>query len=367
MEKNENTKEGFFAGVKAFFQRDLVSYIIKRILMIFPSLLLISIIVFFVIQLPPGDAVTNQIAKLQNQGEEFRQEDIQKMREDYGVDKPFIVQYWSWISGIIWTPTDSTPYRLYGTHHYWKFSFSQSTSVWAAVKPLLPLTIGLSGAVMIFQYLFSFPVAVYSATHQYSVGDYIISFIGFIGAAVPGFILAILCMLLAYKWTGNAMVGLFTEDMMANGITWNNLGEFLKRLIIPFIVLGLAGTCGTIRQVRAQMLDEITQQYTLTARAKGVKESVITWKYCFRAALNPTITGLGTALSQLFSGSTVTAMVLNINILGPLLYKSLLDQDMYLAGAIVMVQAFLVEVGILLADIALAFLDPRIRYSGGNR
>ena len=367
MENNENKKEGFFAKVSAFFQRDLVSYIIKRLLIILPSLLLISLVVFFVIQLPPGDAVTNYIAKLTNMGEEFRAEDIQKMREDYGVDRPFLEQYWEWISGIIWTPTNSSWFRLYGTHHNWKFSFSQGTTVWSAIKPVLPLTISLTGAVMLLQYLFSIPVAVYSATHQYSLGDYIISFIGFIGAAVPGFILAIICMVLSYKWTGNANVGLFTEDMLKNGLTFNNLGAFLKRLIIPFIVLGLGGTCGTIRQIRAQMLDEVVQQYTLTARAKGVSESTIIWKYCFRAALNPTVTGLGTVLSQLFSGSTVTAMVLNINILGPILYKSLMDQDMYLAGAIVMVQAFLVEVGILLSDIALAFLDPRIRYSGGSR
>ena len=366
---DEKTKEtgGFFEGIASFFRRDLVSYIIKRILAIFPSLLLISFVIFVVIQLPPGDYVSAYIAKLQGQGEQMPPEVIEQLRADFDLDKPFLLQYWSWIKGIIWTPSNTTWYRLYGSHHNWKYSFSEGKPVWTVIREYLPLTVGLTLAVMIFQYLVSIPLAVYSATHQYSFGDYLLSFIGFIGAAVPGFILAIICMILAYKWTGNPMVGLFSKEMLANGIHWGNIGEFLKRLIIPFIVLGLGGTCGTIRSIRAQMLDEISKPYTLTARAKGVSETKIIWKYCFRAAINPTVTGLGTSLSHLFSGSTVSAMVLNIMIMGPVLYDALLSQDMYLAGAIVMVQAFLVEVGILLADIGLAFLDPRIRFSGGSR
>ena len=366
---DEKTKEtgGIFEGIASFFRRDLVSYIIKRILAIFPSLLLISFVIFVVIQLPPGDYVSAYIAKLQGQGEQMPPEVIEQLRADFDLDKPFLLQYWSWIKGIIWTPSNTTWYRLYGSHHNWKYSFSEGKPVWTVIREYLPLTVGLTLAVMIFQYLVSIPLAVYSATHQYSLGDYLLSFIGFIGAAVPGFILAIICMILAYKWTGNPMVGLFSKEMLENGIHWGNIGEFLKRLIIPFIVLGLGGTCGTIRSIRAQMLDEISQPYTLTARAKGVSETKIIWKYCFRAAINPTVTGLGTSLSHLFSGSTVSAMVLNIMIMGPVLYDALLSQDMYLAGAIVMVQAFLVEVGILLADIGLAFLDPRIRFSGGSR
>ena len=358
---------GFWNGIVSFFRRDLVSYIIKRILVIFPSLLLISFVIFIVIQLPPGDYVSAYIAKLQGQGEQMPPEVIEQLRSDFDLDKPFIVQYWNWIKGIIYTPSDTSWYRLYHSHHNWKYSFSEGKPVWTVIKEYLPLTFWLTLAVMIFQYMVSIPLAVYSATHQYSFWDYVLSFIGFLGAAIPGFILAILCMVLAYKWTGNPLVGLFSKDMLENGIHWYNLGDFLKRLIIPFIVLGLGGTCGTIRSLRAQMLDEISQPYTLTARAKGVSESKIIWKYCFRAAINPTVTGLGTSLSHLFSGSTVSAMVLNIQIMGPVLYEALLSQDMYLAGGIVMVQAFLVEVGILLADIALAFLDPRIRFSGGSR
>ena len=235
------------------------------------------------------------------------------------------------------------------------------------VEERLGLTIAVTAIIMIFQYAVSLPIAIYSSTHQYSVGDYAASVIGFLGTAIPNFILAIVLMFLAYKWTGNANVGLFTQEMMQNGIHLYNFGDFMKRMIIPIIVIGTSGTCGIIRSVRAQMLDEIGQQYTLTARAKGVSEGKIIMKYCFRAAINPTVSGLGGILSSLFSGSTVTAMVLNMQIQGPVLFKALQSQDMYLAGAIVMVQAVLVVIGILFSDIVLAFLDPRIRYSGGGR
>ncbi|MBR4972151.1 MAG: ABC transporter permease, partial [Oscillospiraceae bacterium] len=171
------------------------------------------------------------------------------------------------------------------------------------------------------------------------------------------FILAFMLMYLSYKWTGNANVGLNMTGFF----------PFLKSMIIPFLVIGTSGTCGIIRSVRAQMLDEVGKQYTLTARAKGVPERTIVMKYCFRAAMNPTVSGLGGVLSSLFSGSTVTAMVLMIDIQGPELLKSLQTADLYLAGGIVMTQAILVVIGILFSDIALAFLDPRIRYSGGSR
>jgi peptide/nickel transport system permease protein len=266
-------------------------------------------------------------------------------------------RYIKWISGIIWTPTDSAYYRLYESHHDWKYSFAYGKNVWDVIDDRLGLTVLVSALILLFQYGISLPIAVYASTHQYSVGDYISSFIGFLGAAIPNFILAFMLMYWSYKWTGNANVGL---DM-------SGFFPFLKSMIIPFLVIGTSGTCGIIRSVRAQMLDEVGKQYTLTARAKGVPERTIVMKYCFRAAINPTVSGLGGVLSSLFSGSTVTAMVLMIDIQGPELLKSLQTGDIYLAGGIVMTQAILVVIGILLSDIALAFLDPRIRYSGGGR
>ncbi len=351
----------------AFFKRDLVQYIIKRVLMFIPTLILISILVFFVIQLPPGDYVSAHIAALATEGELVDADYAASMREDYGLDLPVWQQYLKWVKDIIWTPTDSAYYRLYHSHHNWKYSFAYGRDVWSVVNDRLGLTIGVTAIIMLFQYLVSIPIAVYASTHQYSVGDYISAIIGFLGTAIPNFILAIVLMYLSYKWTGNANVGLFSQEMLKNGVHLYNFGDFLKRMIIPIIVIGTSGTCGIIRSVRAQMLDEVAKQYTLTARAKGVSEGKIIMKYCFRAAINPTVSGLGGVLSSLFSGSTVTAMVLNMQIQGPVLYKALQSQDMYLAGAIVMIQAVLVVIGVLFSDIALAFLDPRIRYSGGNR
>lgn len=365
--QDHNPKKPFWEAVKDFFKKDLVQYIVKRVLMFIPTLFLISILVFFVIQLPPGDYVSAHIAALATEGEYVDADYAAELRAEYGLDEPIVTQYIKWIKDIIWTPTDSQFYRLYGSHHNWKYSFAYGKNVWDVVEERLGLTIAVTAIIMVFQYAVSLPIAIYSSTHQYSVGDYAASIIGFLGTAIPNFILAIVLMFLAYKWTGNANVGLFTQEMMQNGIHLYNFGDFMKRMIIPIIVIGTSGTCGIIRSVRAQMLDEIGQQYTLTARAKGVSEGKIIMKYCFRAAINPTVSGLGGILSSLFSGSTVTAMVLNMQIQGPVLFKALQSQDMYLAGAIVMVQAVLVVIGILFSDIVLAFLDPRIRYSGGGR
>ena len=363
----DKTKSDFKEAVSNFFKKDLVQYIVKRLLMFIPTLLLISILVFFVIQLPPGDYVSTEIASLVTEGELVDADFAAQMRADYGLDLPVWQQYIKWVKDIVWTPTDSTYYRLYHSHHNWKYSFAYKRDVWSVIEDRLGLTIGVTFIIMLFQYLVSLPIAVYASTHQYSVGDYVSSIIGFLGTAIPNFILAIVLMYISYKWTGSANVGLFSQEMLENGVHLYNFGEFLKRMIIPIIVIGTSGTCGIIRSVRAQMLDEVARQYTLTARAKGVSEGKIIMKYCFRAAMNPTVSGLGGVLSSLFSGSTVTAMVLNMQIQGPVLYKALQNQDMYLAGAIVMVQAVLVVIGILLSDIALAFLDPRIRYSGGGR
>ena len=332
----------------------MLKYIGKRLLLFIPTIFIISVVIFFIIQLPPGDYATSYAAAMAAEGEIMTPEQIQELRMQFGLDKPWYIQYFNWMADII-------------TKGDFGYSFEYGRAVWDVIAQYLPLTLGISFVILVFQYAVSLPIGIYCANHQYSVGDYISSIIGFLGAAIPNFILAIVLMYLSYKWTGNANVGLFSQEMLQNGIHLYNFGEFLKRMIIPILVIGTSGTCGIIRSVRAQMLDAVAMQYPLTARAKGVPERTIIMKYCFRAAINPTVSGLGGVLSSLFSGSTVTAMVLNMQIQGPVLLKALQAQDMYLAGAIVMVQAVLVVVGILLSDIALAFLDPRIRYSGGGR
>lgn len=326
----------------------MLKYVGRRILMMIPTVFIMSFIVFFIIQLPPGDFVSGYVARLSSQGEIFTPEMISELRLSYGLDRPWYVQYFYWIQGIIFR----------GDFGY---SFSYYRPVWSVIMDRLGLTVAVSLITMLFTYLVSIPIGIYSANHQYSPGDYLFTFVGFIGMAVPNFLLAIILMYIAYISTGRAYIGLFSQEMLQNGIHWYNLGEFFKRLFLPLIVIGTSGTCGVIRTVRAQMLDEQAKQYTLTARAKGVSERKITYKYCLRAALNPVVSGLATSLSGIFTGSTITAIVMNLAIQGPVLYTALVNQDMYLAGTILLVQAFLIVLGTLIADIILGWLDPKIR------
>lgn len=324
-------------------------YIFKRILLFIPTIIIISFVIFFIMQLPEGDYVSSYVARMQAEGEVFTQEDINALREQYGLDKPWPVRYAQWAWGIV-------------SRGDFGYSFAYSRPVWSVIMDRLGLTIAVSLTIMLFTYLVSIPIGIYSALHQYSVGDYIFTAIGFLGMATPNFLLAIILMYLSFKWTGDPLLGLFSQDMLQNGIHFYNFGIFLQRMIIPTIVIGTAGTCGVIRTVRAQMLDEQSKQYALTARAKGVSEATITYKYCLRAALNPVVSGLAGSLSSIFSGSTISAIVMNLSIQGPVLYEALKTQDTYLAGTILMVQAVLVVIGTLLSDIVLAWLDPRIRY-----
>jgi len=326
------------------------NYIFKRVLMFIPTVLLMSVIVFFIIQLPPGDFITSYVSRMSAEGEVFTSQDIARLREQYGLDKPWYIQYFKWMKNII-------------TEGDFGYSFAYQRPVWTVIMSRLPLTISVTLIIMIFTYVVSLPIGLYSALHQYSVGDFIFTAIGFLGLAIPNFLLAIILMFASFKLTGDPLIGLFSEEILREGLNLSNFGTFLKHLIIPVIVIGTSNTCGIIRTIRAQMLDEITRQYVLTARAKGVSERTIIYKYCLRAALNPVVSGLAGSLSSLFSGSTISAIVMNMAILGPVLFEALKTQDMYLAGTILLTQGFLVVVGTLLSDIVLAWLDPRIRYA----
>lgn len=328
----------------------MLKYIGKRILMFIPTVLIISFVIFFIIQLPPGDYVTSYISRMQAEGEIFTAADIAALRAQYGLDQPWYMQYLLWMKNII-------------TKGDFGYSFTYSRPVWSVIMDRLYLTLTVSFVILLFTYLVSIPIGIYSANHQYSIGDYVFTSIGFLGMATPNFLLAIILMYISFKWTGNSLLGLFSNDMLQNGLTLSNFGDFMKRMIIPTIVIGMSGTCSVIRTVRAQMLDEKAKQYALTARAKGVSEWVITYKYCLRAALNPVVSGLANSLSKIFSGSTISAIVMNLAIQGPVLYEALKYQDMYLAGTILLIQGILVVVGTLISDIALAWLDPRIRFA----
>ena len=322
----------------------MIKFIAKRSIMSLFTILLITLVVFFIIQLPPGDFVDSKVSNMVAQGEVVTQAEIHDMKIEYGLDKPFIVQYGKWLSGLV--------------KGDWGISFHYNQKVLTLIGETLGTTLMISLVTMLFTYAVSIPIAVYAAKHQYSIMDYIFTFMGFIGMAIPNFLFAILLMFLSFKWFGKPIMGLFPEG----GIhSVSSFLDFLSRLVIPIIVIGTGGTCGLIRSVRAQMLDEQQQPYVLCTRAKGVSEDVITYKYAMKSVLNPIVGGLGSMLSGIFNGSTITAIVLMLPTQGPVLLKALQVQDVYLSGGILLISASLVVIGTLVSDILLAILDPRIK------
>ncbi|GKX27719.1 ABC transporter permease [Vallitalea longa] len=323
----------------------MTKFILKRIFMACITIFIITFAVFVVIQLPPGDYVDTIVTNMIAEGETVTQDEVELLKEMYGVDKPILEQYFSWLTGIF--------------KGDWGISFYYNQEVLSKIGEVLGNTLLLSFVTMLFTYLVSIPIAIYAAKHQYSIGDYIFTFIGFLGMAIPNFLFAIVLMFASYKWFGKPLMGLFPEG----GITsWASFVDFLSHLIIPIIVIGTGGTCSLIRIVRAQMLDEQEKPYVLCTRAKGVSESTITYKYAMRSVLNPIVAGLGPMISNIFTGSTITAIVLMLPTQGPILLKALQSQDVYLSGGILLISATLVVLGTLLSDILLAVLDPRIKH-----
>ena len=324
---------------------DKGKYIIKRLILAFFTLLMITFVVFAVIQLPPGDFVDNMVTNMVAEGETVTQADVANLKAMYGTDQPFLVQYGDWLQGIVTGD--------------WGVSFYYKQSVLVKIGETLGTTLMLSLVTLLMTYAISIPIAIYSAKHQYALSDYIFTFIGFLGMAIPNFLMAIVLMFLSYKWFGKPIMGLYPEG----GITdWPSFLNFLSRLVIPVIVISTSGTCGLIRSIRAQMLDEQERPYVLCTRAKGVSENTITYKYEMRAVLNPIVSGLGGMISGIFNGSTITAIVLMLPTQGPVLLKALQTQDVYLSGGILLIAAVLVVIGTLISDLLLAVLDPRIKY-----
>lgn len=314
-----------------------------------PMVLLISVIVFFVIQLPPGDFMSSYIAKMEASNEVFDQNTIARMRAQYGLDQPWYVQYAKWIAGIL-------------TRGDFGYSFSYNRPVWDVLSQRMGTTLAISLTTMAFTYLFSIPAGIYSAVKQYSFGDYLLSVIGFLGMGTPNFLFAIILMVISYNWFGDPMLGLVSQQFVNQPMSWAKLLDILKHMIIPVIVIGTANTCGLIRTMRSQLLDEISRPYVLTARAKGLSEKRILYKYCVRAALTPIASTIGWSLTSIFTGSTISAIVMNLPTQGPLLHQALLNQDMYLAGSWLLLMTVMILLGTILSDILLAWLDPRIRY-----
>jgi len=266
----------------------MLKFILRRILIMIPTVLIISAIVFWVIQLPPGDYMTTYISSMEASGESFTMETIEQMRKDYGLDQPWYVQYYKWITNILFK----------GDFGY---SFMYSRPVTYLVAERMPTTLAVSITTMLFTYIVSIPIGIYSAVKQYSIGDYVATTIGFLGMATPNFLLAIILMFLSLKFFGNPLLGLFSKEFVNAAWSWAKFADMMKHMIIPIIVIGTANTCGLIRIMRGQMLDELDQQYVITARAKGLSERRILWKYCVRAALNPIASSIGWSLTTIFT------------------------------------------------------------------
>ncbi|MCB0127315.1 MAG: ABC transporter permease [Caldilineaceae bacterium] len=326
----------------------MLLFIVRRVLYMIPTLFVISILSFVIIQAPPGDFLTSYAAQLRAQGDTVDSAQLEALRQRYGLGEPFYVQYTKWISGIL-------------LRNDWGQSFEWQKPVKELIWERLALTAFLSLTSLFVSWFIAIPIGVYSATHQYSWLDYIMTFFSFVGLGTPGFLLALIIMFLAQSQLGLNVGGLFSNEYMLAPWSWGKFVDMLQHIWIPMLILAFGSTAGNIRITRANLLDELNKPYVETARAKGVQETRLIWKYPVRVALNPFFSTVGWALASLVSGTTLVAMVLSLQTTGPMLLRALTSQDMYLAGSFILLLSTLTVVGTLISDIALAIADPRIR------
>jgi peptide/nickel transport system permease protein len=325
-------------------------YILKRVMQLIPTLFLVSICAFVIISLPPGDYVDQFIAYAgQSNLLTYDEETIANLKIRYGLDKPLYVQYFKWISTL-----------LQGDLGY---SFAYGASVNKLIGSRIGLTFLIAFSSLLFTWVVAFPIGLYSATRQYSIGDYAMTIVGFIGLATPNFFLALILMWIGYSVFGFNVGGLFSIEYIEAPWSIGKFLDLLKHLWIPVVVVGTASTAGLIRVFRANLLDELRKPYVDAARAKGLKEGRVVLKYPVRIALIPFISTVGWALPRLVSGATITAVVLSLPTTGPMLLRALRTQDMFLAGSFIMILSVLTVIGTFISDILLAWLDPRIRYT----
>lgn len=337
----------------------MIGFILRRAATMLVTLLIISALVFIIIKLPPGDFLSNQIAELRAQGEAASAAKAEQLIRQYGLDLPVYKQYLIWVG--LWPGPSGFSGLIQGD---WGWSFEYEKPVVEVVGDALWLTLLVNLVVVVFVHLVSIPIAIYSATRQYSVGDYIATFIGYIGLATPSFLLALILLYYTNRWFGVSIGGLYDPSMSGQPWTLQKLGSLGSHLVVPTIVIGLGGTAAMIRRMRANLLDELGKQYFVTAKAKGLPPVRALLKYPFRMSLNPFIADIGNLLPHLISGSVLVSLVLSLPTVGPLLLAALKSQDQFLAGFILMFVAVLTVIGMLISDLLLALLDPRIRVGG---
>jgi peptide/nickel transport system permease protein len=331
----------------------MITYIVKRILGMIPTLIIISIITFIIIQLPPGDFVTTAQAEIAASGGGMDASAVEAMRIRYGLDQPMLLQYWRWVSGF--------PRGDFG------YSLEWSAPVWDIIAGRLGWTLLLSGLALVFMWLVSIPIGIYSARHQYSLGDNVFSFLGFLGLSflglsVPDFMLSLMWLVFATMMLGISASGLYSPQMVDAPWSFAKFLNLLNHLWPPVVIMGVVGTAELIRIMRGNLLDILNQQYVTTARSKGLVEKVVVQKYAVRMAINPMISVLGMQIPKMISSSIIVGFVLSIPTVGPIFLRALITQDMYLAGTILLLMTVMLLIGNFLADIALAWVDPRIRF-----
>ncbi len=323
-------------------------YVLRRLLGMIPTLAIISVLVFIVIQLPEGDIVTSTLDQLASAGVDMSDERVQSLRAQYNLDQPLPLQYLGWIGNFLTGDMG--------------FSYLYARPVNELVWERLGYTLIITVCALIFTWALALPIGIYSAVKQYSVPDYLFTTVGLIGLATPNFLIALILMYLGYTWFGVSFGGLFSPEYLNAPWSWARFLDLLSHLWIPVVVIGTSGMAITMRLMRANLLDELKKPYVTTARAKGVPSLKLLLKYPVRIAINPFISTIGFLLPALLSGEAIVAVVLNLPTTGPLLVQSLISQDMYLAGSLIMLLSVLTVVGMLLSDLLLAWVDPRIRY-----
>jgi peptide/nickel transport system permease protein len=325
----------------------MFSFLARRVFIMIPTLLVTSLIIFAIIQAPEGDYVDTFLSELESRGQTQRADVI---RAQYGLDLPFFEQYFKWVGNLLQGDMG--------------FSFEYQKPVNDVVGDRLWLTFIISLATILFTWIIAFPIGVYSAVRQYSLGDYVVTTIGFFGLAVPNFLLALIMMRYLNLWFGVEIGGLMDAEYIDKPWTWDKMMSVLSHMVVPTIVIGTSGTAAMIRRLRANLLDELNKQYVVTGRAKGLPPLKLLIKYPLRISLNPFIADIGAYLPSLVSSAAVVSIVMNLPTTGPMLIAALKSQDMYLAGSFLMFLSLLTIVGIFISDLALAALDPRIRLEG---
>ena len=326
----------------------MLSYVVRRLAYMIVLLVLLSMATFVIIQLPPGDYLTTLTINMRRAGVVLDEEALEVLSERYGLGRPLHVQYLTWFANLLRGDMG--------------VSFIWEAPVTEIIGERLALTVTLSISTLILTYLIAIPIGIYSATHQYSVADYSFTTLGFVGLATPNFLLALILMFLFYKYFNWSVGGLFSPEYQLAPWSLGKVIDLLKHFPIPLLVIGTAGAASLIRIMRATLLDELSRQYVITARAKGVAERRLLFRYPVRVAINPVVSTIGWLLPETISGATLTAIVLSLPTIGPLLLRALEAQDMFLAGSMVMLLSALGIVGTLISDLLLVVVDPRIRF-----